>query len=94
MRLAKIVTVVGVAGWAALSLANLNSMDRKFMMAAAQGGVFEVAANKLGMDMATNLEVKQHSMHMVKDHSMANAELMNIAKKKKVRLPKTMGNHS
>lgn len=61
--------------------------DRAFMMGAAEGGMAEVALGKLANSRAGSPAVKEFGKRMVEDHSMANQELMDLAKTRSVRLP-------
>jgi putative membrane protein len=65
--------------------------DSKFAVDAANGGMAEVALAKLALTKATNPQVKEFATMMVKDHSMANDELMALAKTKNITLPATVG---
>ena len=61
--------------------------DRAFMATAAEGGMAEVTLGKLANSRAANPAVKEFGKRMVEDHSMANQELMDLAKTRSVRLP-------
>lgn len=89
MRFLKLVTAVAAGSFAAASFAQLSSQDRNFMMKAAQGGIFEVSANKVGSGKSRAPRGQTALDDMVMDHSKANAELMNMARRKGVRLPKS-----
>ncbi|HEV7858791.1 MAG TPA: DUF4142 domain-containing protein [Pyrinomonadaceae bacterium] len=65
----------------------LSSMDRKFMMEAAAGGMAEVAMARLATEHASSDAVKQYAQHMIDDHTKANDELMQLASTKGVTLP-------
>jgi putative membrane protein len=65
----------------------LSSMDRKFMMDAAAGGMAEVAMARLATERASSDAVKQYAQHMIDDHTKANEELMQLAGTKGVTLP-------
>lgn len=67
----------------------LSSMDRKFMMQAASGGMAEVALARLATERAASDAVKQYAQHMIDDHTRANDELMQLAASKGVTLPTT-----
>ena len=81
---------IAIMALAPAALADLNSHDRKFIREAAMAGVFEVQANSLGRQKARNPEVKQHSMHMVTDHTQANRELTALARQEGIRPPTIM----
>jgi len=65
--------------------------DAKFAVAAANGGMAEVELGKLAQQKAQNAKVKDFGAMMVQDHSKANAELMDLAKSKKIALPDSIG---
>src|SRR5262245_7999146 len=69
------------------SRAVLAAPDHKFVEAAAKGGHKEVALGKLGVEKATNPQVKQFSQKVVDDHTKINDELEALAKQKGVTLP-------
>ena len=64
----------------------MNQADAKFAVTAANGGMAEVMIGKLAQDKGS-AKVKQFGEMMVKDHSMANDELMTLAKSKNITLP-------
>lgn len=64
------------------------SVDQPFIDKAAKGGMAEVAMGEMAAKKATNADVKAFALQMVKDHSKANMELMNLAAKLGVSLPK------
>ncbi|WP_184545925.1 DUF4142 domain-containing protein [Mucilaginibacter sp. FT3.2] len=61
--------------------------DAKFAVAAANGGMAEVAVAKVAETKAINQKVKDFAAMMVTDHGKANDELMAIAKTKNITLP-------
>ncbi len=65
--------------------------DRTFVMKAAQGGMAEVALGRLAEKNASSEKVRQFGMRMVKDHGMANKELIVICEKNNFEFPKRMG---
>jgi putative membrane protein len=69
----------------------ISGPDAKFAVEAANGGMAEVELGKLAQEMATNSQVKDFGKMMVKDHSMANVEMKELAKSKKITLPDSMG---
>jgi putative membrane protein len=73
-----------------LSPANLNAVDRQFMISAAQGGMAEVMLGQLAVQRAVYPETKEYARRMIEDHTRANNELMRIAKAKGVTLPTTV----
>jgi putative membrane protein len=67
--------------------ANLAEPDRTFVHKAAIAGLFEVEAAKVAKDKATSPDLKAFAERMVTDHTQANDELDQIAKKKNLDLP-------
>ena len=65
----------------------ISGDDAKFAVAAANGGMAEVELGKLAQQKAQNAQVKNFGAMMVEDHSKANAELIDLAKSKKIVLP-------
>ena len=63
-----------------------DSQDTMFYTEAAQGGMNEVELGKLAADKGSTTSVKSFGKQMVTDHTMANKELMAIAKQKSVML--------
>ena len=61
--------------------------DTKFAVTLVDGSMFEVEASKLALKNGSAANVKDFAERMVKDHSAANNELMDIAAKKNVSLP-------
>src|ERR1700704_372325 len=71
------------------SASTLSAGDRKFLNEAADGGMAEVELGKLAMQKASDENVKKFGQRMVDDHSKANDELRELAKRKGVDLPQT-----
>lgn len=69
------------------SMAMVSSMDKKFAMTAAAGGVAEVEMARLALTKASSDSVKQYAQKMIDDHTKANEELMGIATSKGITLP-------
>lgn len=61
--------------------------DRKFIVSAAENGLFEVEAAKLAASKATDPGVKSFASMLVDHHSKANSELSQLANAKGVELP-------
>lgn len=70
--------------------AKVISNDEKFMIEAAQGGMMEVKLGELASTKAQNAEVKAFGKKMVEDHTKANNDLKELAKKKNIQLPNDM----
>lgn len=66
---------------------NLSEPDRTFVQKAAMAGLFEVEAAKVAKDKGTSPDVKSFAEKMITDHTQANDELQQIAKKKSIDLP-------
>ena len=64
--------------------------DQIFAMKAAGGGLEEVHLGKLAADQAASPEVKQLAQRLVQDHTKANQELLTIAEKKDIDVPKEL----
>ena len=64
--------------------------DANFAVAAADGGMLEVALGKLAVKKGMSSAVKKLGAEMVKDHSKANLELKTLAGEKNIALPATM----
>ena len=62
--------------------AQLSDKDRNFIQTAASGGVAEVVDSKVVEERGESAEAKKVAAHMVADHSRANNELKELAKKK------------
>jgi putative membrane protein len=69
----------------------ISTLDRQFITDAAQGGMAEVSLGQLATQRATSDEVKQYGQRMVQEHTRANKELMQLATKKGVTPPTTLG---
>jgi len=63
--------------------------DSLFASAAASGGLAEVSISELGLQKATNAELKQFSRRMIDDHSKMNQQLTTLAAQKRIALPRT-----
>lgn len=68
----------------------MSSMDKKFMMDAAMGGMKEVAMGRLAVERGMSEDVKKFGQQLIDDHTKANDELMQIAQAKGMTLPTTL----
>jgi putative membrane protein len=66
--------------------------DAEFAVAAADGGMLEVALGKLAVKKGVSQAVKKLGAQMVTDHSKANMELKALAIEKHIVLPDEMSN--
>ncbi|MES2851145.1 MAG: DUF4142 domain-containing protein [Bacteroidota bacterium] len=64
--------------------------DADFAVKVADAGMLEVALGKLALKNASSPKVKEYAQMMIDDHSKANAELTEAAKKKNISLPAAM----
>jgi putative membrane protein len=89
--LTTIVMAVLVASVPALGFAadksGLPASDKKFVIAAIEGGLAEVELGKLASERAANDAVKQFGKRMADDHGKAGDELKKIAQDKGVTPP-------
>ncbi len=58
-----------------------------FLVRAADGGLSEVEAGKLGQEKATNAKVKSFASMMVNDHTAANDKVKSLAASRNINLP-------
>lgn len=76
------------------TVANANTAanpEESFMMAAASGGIAEVELGRLAQQKAQSADVKQFGEMMVVDHTRVNEELKELATRKNITLPTSMG---
>jgi putative membrane protein len=64
--------------------------DKKFLKDAAIGGMVEVELGKLAAEKAASDAVKQFGQKMVEDHTKANDELKEIARKENINVPDSL----
>src|ERR1700709_245418 len=69
------------------TMAAVDKDDAKFAVAAANGGMAEVALGQLAQQKAADSKVKDFGAMMVSDHSKANDEMKALAKSKGIVLP-------
>lgn len=61
--------------------------DTPFARDAATGGLAEVQMGQVGVQQASNTEVRQFAQRMVDDHTQANNDLMRVAQQNGIDLP-------
>jgi len=66
-----------------------DSGDQTFVTTAAQANLAEVEAGRLASDRSTSVEVKSFAEHMINDHSQANRELTDLARRKGFTIPES-----
>jgi putative membrane protein len=81
---------LSLPGMAMAKDAKVGVADQIFAMMAAGGGLEEVQLGKLAADRAASPEVKQLAQRLVQDHGNANQELLSIAEKKDIDVPKEL----
>jgi putative membrane protein len=69
----------------------LNEDQSDFVVQAASGGLLEVELGKLAQEMAQHSRVKKVAKMMVDDHAKMNQELKELATKKQLTLPGSLG---
>jgi putative membrane protein len=67
-----------------------NTSDRDFMADAAAGGAFEVEASQIALRKSNDGRVRSIAQRMVDDHTKANNQLLDLAKRKGGTMPPTM----
>lgn len=65
----------------------LSPDDKQFLSKAGMGGLYEVQAGTLALQKAASADVKAFAQRIVNDHSLANAELSQLATVKGTALP-------
>jgi putative membrane protein len=63
--------------------------DQEFLIDAIQANLAEIDAGRLAVTRTTSEDVRKFATHMVDDHSMANGEVSDLARKKSVHVPTT-----
>jgi putative membrane protein len=70
-----------------------EQMDMKFVMDAYMGNMAEIEMGRMTMERASDAEVKKFAQMMIDHHTMANNELMPIAQRMGMTLPKELDPH-
>jgi len=79
-------TVQGAQGTAGRSAVS----DELFAAAAASGGLAELNLSQIGVQRATDPELKRFSQQMIEDHTKMNQELVNLLAQKRIAVPQTI----
>ncbi|MCF0054520.1 DUF4142 domain-containing protein [Dyadobacter sp. CY356] len=67
-----------------------DSMDKAFVLSAADGGMLEVKLGELAVKRAAMPKFKDYGKMMINDHTKVNNELKALAKKKKISIPASL----
>jgi putative membrane protein len=78
------------SGIARISATQSAVSDELFAAAASSGGIAEVNVSKIGLERATDPELKRFSQQMVQDHTQMNQELVNLVSQKGIRVPQVI----
>ena len=68
----------------------LSRDEQKFVQEAAEGGMFEVEIARTAVERATDPAVKSYASTLVTQHSAANEELKDLAKKRNIDIKKEL----
>lgn len=66
--------------------------DSHFIVAAADGGAYEIAAARLALTHSSDRRVKEFATIMIKDHTKWGDEVMAYAKSKNITVPDSLSN--
>jgi putative membrane protein len=75
---------------AVLSQARQGVSDALFAAAAASGGMAELNLSQLGLQRASNSELKEFSRHMLEEHTKINQKLMSLLAQKQIAVPRQL----
>jgi putative membrane protein len=81
--------VAAPAAHAQATAAKTAVNDALFAAAAASGGMAELALSELGVQRATDPELKKFSEKMIEEHTRMNGELTTLAASQRIPLPRT-----
>jgi putative membrane protein len=91
-----LITALSLAGFlssASQSIAQqTQNPDVYFIQKAADGGMLELALGQMALKKGESQKIKEFAKMMIDDHTKVNDELMALAKKKKLELPKALSN--
>jgi putative membrane protein len=90
LALAGLVLVFGLAAAREGDAAKDADIDQAFTEKASEGGLAEVNLGRLAAKRASDADVKEFAKMMVKDHTKANKELIDLANRKRFKVAKTM----
>jgi putative membrane protein len=88
LTLAALAAVIAAPAARAQATAAKAAVNDSLFAAAATGGLAEVSLSELGLQRATDRELKQFSQRMIDEHTRINQELMTLAAQKGVPLPR------
>jgi putative membrane protein len=69
----------------------VGELDRLYVTEAAQGGMAEVEMARLALQRSRNNEIRQYAQHMIREHTPVNQQLMQLANRKRITAPTTIG---
>jgi putative membrane protein len=75
------------SGMSGSASSRLSPGDSKFVRDAAESSLAEIQLGQMGVQKATNSDVKAFAQRMIDDHTQANSQLAPIASQKGVTLP-------
>jgi len=87
MKLSTMLLIAALGTASAVAAAGDKVSAEEFAKKAGAAGVAEVEMGKLGVEKATNADVKAYAQKIVADHTKANKELMAAAKAKNLEVP-------
>lgn len=71
--------------------ANFSTLDREFIVMAAQGNNAEIQTSRLALQKSTDQEIRRYAQQMIDEHSRANERLAAVAAQYGVTLPSDPG---
>jgi len=88
--LALTIAFAATSGFAQGTARKQGVNDSLFTAAAADSGAAEVALSELGVQKATDPELKKFSREMVEEHTKLNQELLGLAGQKRIAVPRVV----